>query len=219
MAWTTPKTWNVGDILTAADLNTYVRDNFNATAVAQVTTAGDTVYATGSKALSRLALGTARQYLSVNAGATAPAWFSPPACDVYSTASQSINNTTWTAVTFGSENVDTDSMHSTTANTGRITINTAGKYLLIAFAAMDPNITGERDIAIYTSEGGGASAAKIQTTWSAESNAGSLGVNMEVVLLRNLAVNDYAEVYVYQSSGGALNVNSPARFQAIWVAP
>lgn len=28
--WTTPKTWNVGDILTAADMNTYVRDNTNA---------------------------------------------------------------------------------------------------------------------------------------------------------------------------------------------
>lgn len=25
--WTTPKTWNVGDILTAADMNTYLRDN------------------------------------------------------------------------------------------------------------------------------------------------------------------------------------------------
>lgn len=29
MAWTTPKTWSVGDVLTAADLNTYVRDQFN----------------------------------------------------------------------------------------------------------------------------------------------------------------------------------------------
>jgi hypothetical protein len=27
MAWNTPKTWNVGDILTASDMNTYVRDN------------------------------------------------------------------------------------------------------------------------------------------------------------------------------------------------
>lgn len=27
MAWTTPKTWTVGDVLSAADLNTYVRDN------------------------------------------------------------------------------------------------------------------------------------------------------------------------------------------------
>ena len=30
MAWTTPKTWAVGDIMTAADMNTYVRDNMNA---------------------------------------------------------------------------------------------------------------------------------------------------------------------------------------------
>jgi|Deesub1362A_J573_1020465.scaffolds.fasta_scaffold03070_3 hypothetical protein len=27
MAYTSPKTWNPGDILTAADMNTYVRDN------------------------------------------------------------------------------------------------------------------------------------------------------------------------------------------------
>jgi len=27
MAWTIPKTWNVGDVLTSTDLNTYVRDN------------------------------------------------------------------------------------------------------------------------------------------------------------------------------------------------
>lgn len=30
MAWTTLKTWNTSDILTAGDLNTYVRDNGNA---------------------------------------------------------------------------------------------------------------------------------------------------------------------------------------------
>jgi hypothetical protein len=29
MAWNTPKTWAVGDILTASDVNTYVRDNTN----------------------------------------------------------------------------------------------------------------------------------------------------------------------------------------------
>jgi hypothetical protein len=27
VSWTTPKTWNVGDPATSADLNTYVRDN------------------------------------------------------------------------------------------------------------------------------------------------------------------------------------------------
>lgn len=28
MSWTTPKTWAVGDILSSADMNTYVRDNW-----------------------------------------------------------------------------------------------------------------------------------------------------------------------------------------------
>lgn len=27
MSWTAPKTWSVGDLLTAGDMNTYVRDN------------------------------------------------------------------------------------------------------------------------------------------------------------------------------------------------
>lgn len=30
MAWTSPKTWSTGDVLTAADMNTYVRDNLDA---------------------------------------------------------------------------------------------------------------------------------------------------------------------------------------------
>lgn len=30
MTWTAPKTWSVGDILTASDMNTYVRDNSKA---------------------------------------------------------------------------------------------------------------------------------------------------------------------------------------------
>lgn len=39
-----------------------------------VTTAGDILYATGAGALSRLAIGTARQQLATNSGATAPEW-------------------------------------------------------------------------------------------------------------------------------------------------
>lgn len=42
-----------------------------------VTTAGDTIYATGASTPARLAIGTARQVLTVNAGATAPAWANP----------------------------------------------------------------------------------------------------------------------------------------------
>ena len=37
MAWTAPKTWAVGDVLTASDLNTYNRDNLTALQPQQAT--------------------------------------------------------------------------------------------------------------------------------------------------------------------------------------
>jgi hypothetical protein len=42
-----------------------------------ITTAGDTLYGTGSGTFSRLGIGTAGQVLTVNGGATAPSWATP----------------------------------------------------------------------------------------------------------------------------------------------
>lgn len=77
MAWTAPRTWTTGELVTAALLNTHVRDNLLESAAAKVTTAGDLVYATGANALARLPKGTAAQVLKMNPGATAPEWGAP----------------------------------------------------------------------------------------------------------------------------------------------
>ena len=53
----------------------------------------------------------------------------PPKCAVYNSSSQSISNNTLTTLTFNSERQDTDTMHSTVTNTGRLTFTTAGFYL------------------------------------------------------------------------------------------
>ena len=45
MAWTTPRTWVTGETVTAALLNTHVRDQFRETSPFTVTTAGDISYA------------------------------------------------------------------------------------------------------------------------------------------------------------------------------
>lgn len=74
MAWTTPRTWTTGELVTAALLNTHLRDNFNVTMPALVTAAGDIAQATGANALARLGIGTAFQIPAVNAGATALAY-------------------------------------------------------------------------------------------------------------------------------------------------
>lgn len=71
MAWTAPRTWVTGETVTAALMNTHVRDNLLETAAAKVTTAGDIVYGTAANSLSRLAAGTSANFLR---GGTSPSW-------------------------------------------------------------------------------------------------------------------------------------------------
>lgn len=59
MAWTTPMTFTSGSVLTAAQLNTYVRDNSNETAAAKATTAGRIFVATGANAIAERVVGSA----------------------------------------------------------------------------------------------------------------------------------------------------------------
>lgn len=75
MAWTAPRTWTAGEVVTDSIMNTHVRDNLLETAPGKVTTAGDLLYATAANAIARLGIGTALQKLRTNSGATAPEWF------------------------------------------------------------------------------------------------------------------------------------------------
>lgn len=52
MAWSTPMTAVAGAVFTAAQFNQYVRDNLNATGVAQVTAAGQIAVSTGANAFA-----------------------------------------------------------------------------------------------------------------------------------------------------------------------
>ena len=73
MAWTTPKTFTAGSVLTAAELNTHLRDNLNETSPATAAAAGDIVYADAANSMgSRLAIGSANSVL-VSTG-SAPVW-------------------------------------------------------------------------------------------------------------------------------------------------
>lgn len=91
-SWTAPRTWVANEIVTAALLNTHVRDNLLETAVAKVTTAGDSVYATDANALSRLAAGTAGQYYTQ--GASAPVWATLPFQAIVKSADESVSSST-----------------------------------------------------------------------------------------------------------------------------
>src|SRR4051794_16526480 len=59
-----------------------------------------------------------------------------PSCAVYNDAAQSIPDGALTALTFNTEHFDTDSIHSTSSNTSRLTCQTAGIYVITASAAI-----------------------------------------------------------------------------------
>lgn len=60
MAWTTPRTWIGGETLTAALLNTHLRDNMLELDVAQITQEGDYVVAAGANDLVKRTYGFQR---------------------------------------------------------------------------------------------------------------------------------------------------------------
>jgi len=87
MAYTAPRTWVTGELVTAALLNTHLRDN-----------------------VSFLA--------------------NIPICRLSRSTALSLPDNAQTNVTWDVEHIDTDNMHSTVTNTGRITFNTAGVYAI-----------------------------------------------------------------------------------------
>lgn len=120
----------------------------------------------------------------------------PPACRVFNNANQSVTDATETTVTFNSERFDTDSMHSTVTNTGRITFNTAGLYVL-AFCGL---WTGAADYSLvycgFRLNGGSTFIAldtRLPTTFSAN-------FPMNLSTIYKFAAGDYVEVRAYQDN-------------------
>lgn len=129
MAWTSPLTWAVSQVVTAAQLNVHLRDNLLETMVAKVTTAGDMAYATGANALTRLGIGANNKHLGVVAGV--PAWVDPIEKVGVARSSGALTLTTTMADIPGAT----------------ITV-TAGTWLVFGGVEFAKDITGDANIAL-----------------------------------------------------------------------
>jgi hypothetical protein len=126
---------------------------------------------------------------------------------VYNDSVISIPNATSTAMTFNSERWDTDNIHSTVSNTGRLTCRTAGIYQIEASASMLMN-TGKRfnlyiklndanfiavssDNAVISS--GRTKTIHVSRTWKME-------------------VDDYIEAYIYHDMGVATDISALSHY-------
>lgn len=148
-------------------------------------TTGTTITSTWGNAVR-----TAEQFLA-----------NPPQCRVYNSAAISIAvSGTAQALTFNSERFDTDTMHDTVTNPGRITFKTAGAFHCWACVEFAANATGYRQI--YFRKNG----ATIIAVQSMQAPPATVGGAMNLSVVYKFAVNDYIECFAAQSSGGALNV-------------
>ena len=114
-----------------------------------MTTTGDTIYSSSGSTPARLGIGSTGQVLTVASGV--PSWATPSAggttfsgCLVYNSAGFSLSANTTTTVTWNSESFDTDTYHSTSTNTDRLTIPSGktGYYRIYAYARFDTSSTG-----------------------------------------------------------------------------
>ena len=140
-----------------------------------------------------------------------------PHCRVYKSTATSIATATATALTFNSERYDVGGCHSTSSNTGRLTVPSgeAGKYLAGFHGSWDVNGTGYRQAYIRLN---GTTIIGVDTKMAVT----GAGTEHSVVTEYALVAGDYLEVVVTQTSGGALNMESASayspEFWFRWVA-
>lgn len=184
---------------------------------------GDLIVGTGADTFSRLAVGaTAGHVLTVDsAEATGMKWATPASgsptfvgCKLTSSTNPSIASNTYTALLWNGENFDTDGFHSTSSNTSRITIPSgkAGKYQISGLIDFDNSASGVRQ-AIIRKNGTTDEFANIITP-------STFYPSGEINGILDLAVGDYVELWVIQTSGSSqtfYQIKPNGNFSAVYL--
>jgi len=209
--WPTKANYATGDVLSATNMN----DLSGTVNLIAPTAKGDLYAGSAANTYTKLAVGTNGQYLQADSTtATGLKWASVSTSPTFvgcslQKATQSIANSTQTALTWNVETNDSNGFHDNVTNNSRVTIPTgyAGRYLLMATLNWDQsNGTGNR----YIRFGKNGTAVSETAIGLGAGGVPSATVIMTYTDIFNLAVGDYVEVFASQTSGGALSVNGNA---------
>jgi len=160
---------------------------------------GDLIGGTGADTFSRLAVGANDTVLTADStAATGLKWAAVASGLSFAgtrlnkpSGNQSIPDSTYTAVTWPTEVFDVGGYHSTVTNTSRITIP-SGKAGYYRFSWRTGLTAAACTVRLYVNGTGGTSAAVL--------GAANSEANGSTIVL-SLAVADYVECYIYQTSG------------------
>ena len=186
-----------------------------------LTTKGDIIVATGNATLVRQGVGANGTVLTANsAQADGVEWAAPSSGATFAGCSMFGNNptiatATITQVSWGSENYDSDSYHSTVTNTSRVTIpaGKAGKYALSSQVTWE-GTNGNFQTRFYVYKNG-ASIKMIQGKYVQDNENAQ---NFTYVV--DAAVSDYFEIYVWHNNAASrviYNDNTYGWFQASYL--
>lgn len=122
---------------------------------------------------------------------------------MYRSTDQSIPNATLTQITFSAARWDTDTL---TSGGTQFTIQRAGAYRITAQVRFAANATGQRIVYIRLN---GSTFLAID---SRQAVTGGNPTDVTVPAEYELAAGNTVQLYVYQDSGGALNVTSAGNY-------
>lgn len=149
---------------------------------------------------------------AASANRTALGVIAPSVTTAYHGTTQSAGNNTFTPLVFNAERVDTDGLHSTVTNTGRITL-TAGTWEVSAHCQL-PAATAGTNCVLRVMLNGSEIQRDTRPTLGA-----SYVIDLSVLIpARPFSAADYLTCEVFQLSGGAVLVTAGAELSAKRVA-
>ena len=217
--WPTKANYATGDVLSATNMN----DLSGTVNLINPTAKGDLYAGSAANTYTKLTVGSNDQVLTADSTTASGLKWATPAggtstavgCSISNSVAQTIGNSSTTTLTFNTEDYDTDAFHSTSSNTGRITIPTGkgGKYFVTTTVNYAGNATGFRQIRILKN-GSTNVAAAIETPGA------NADMSLTCSIMLTLVAGDYLEVVTFQNSGGNLNVygNNEWNFDTIFCA-
>ena len=176
-----------------------------------LTAKGDLISATAASTVARLPVGSDTQILVADSTAsTGLKWATPSSGVTYAgvllyAGDQSIANATETTINWDSETYDTNTFHSTSSNTSRITIPSSygGYYKVYCTVNFAANSTGQRQLFLYKN------GTMISGFMQPPASTGGL-YYLSLSTSVSLVATDYLEIKVYQNSTGSLGMNGNA---------